>query len=134
MRTTFRKIVATALAATIATPVAAWAEEGPNCSRFEQVESDATGGDWVGGLLMYETTGSVSRSDNGTTTTTTTTTTTQVGVPGTNSGGSVTVTHQSNQPSTTITTQEPFGYYAMNDGSVYQINCVTGESRQLTGR
>lgn len=129
MHKSMKKVVATLLAAvTFAAPMTAVAEEAGQCDRYEQVESNATGGDYVGGILVYETTATVTRSAP--TTTVTTSTSGTVGVPGT--GGTSTVTTTTTQPGSTVSTPEPVGYYAMNDGSIYQINCVTGESTQLT--
>jgi hypothetical protein len=133
MRQVLRKLVATLVAAvTIATPARALADEaGKYCTTFEQVESNATGGDYVGGLLIYETMGTVARSSEGTTTTTTISASGTAGIPGsgvTTSGSTSTTTVA---PMSTVTTEEPIGYYKMNDGSIYQINCLTGESTQL---
>jgi hypothetical protein len=135
MRKTCKRLVAAILAATtIAAPAKAWADPdvAPSCSTYDQVESNSTGGDYVGGILIYETEGTVSRSEPAKTTTATTTTSTQVGVPGSGVTGTVTVTTSTTQPGTVTTTKEPIGYYAMNDGTVYQINCLTGEFKKVS--
>jgi hypothetical protein len=129
MHRVMKKLVATMLAAvTIAAPATALADDG-KCSTYDQVSSNSTGGDYVGGILVYETTATVSRTEP--TTTTTTTTTVNAGIPGT--GGSSTSTTTTTNTGSTTETQEPVGYYAMNDGSIWQIKCVTGEEKKLNG-
>jgi hypothetical protein len=122
-----KKLVATMLAAaTIGAPATALADAG-QCSSYDQVSSNATGGDYVGGRLFYESEGEVTRSNP--TTTTTTTTSGSAGIPGT--GATVTSTTTTTQSGSSTTTQEPIGYYAMNDGTIWTINCVTGEERKV---
>ena len=134
MRKTFKRIVAAMLAAmTIGAPVTARADAGDWCSTGTMLKSNATGGDYIAGILVYETMGTVSRSGPAVTSTTTTTSTGQVGVPGTGAGGSVSTTTTTTTPGTVTTIQEPIGLYAMNDGSLYQIDCATGESNKIGG-
>jgi hypothetical protein len=130
MQRVLKKLVATMLAAvTIAAPATALAEEDDGkCRSYEQVNSSSTGGDYVGGILFYETMATVTRSEP--TTTTTTTTSVTAGIPGTGAGGSTTTT--TTQPGATTATQEPVGYYSMNDGSIWTINCVTDEEKKIT--
>jgi hypothetical protein len=133
MRKTLKRIIATMLAAvTIGTPATAWG--GDYCATGTLVKSHATGGDYVAGILIYETMGSVARSESGGSSTSTASATGQLGVPGTGAGGTVTTSQTTTRPTTTVTTEEPIGFYAMNDGSVYEINCVTGEARQVGTR
>jgi hypothetical protein len=133
MRGTMKKFIATMLAAiVVAAPAKAWAYDySPKCDSYDQVASNATGGDWVGGLLMFEAMATVVRPGETTTTTTSTTTTGSIGASGTSAGVSTTVTTTTTTTTSSTTTQEPVGYYAMNDGSVYMINCITGESKKL---
>jgi hypothetical protein len=129
MHRVMKKLVATMLAAvTIAAPAAALAEDAGECTHYDQVHSNSTGGDYVGGTLFYETTASVARSDA--TITTTSTTSVTVGVPGTGASTSVTTTRT--ETGSTTTAQEPLGYYAMNDGSVWTINCASGEEKKIS--
>jgi hypothetical protein len=129
MHRVMKKLVATMLAAVaIAAPATALADDGGECASYDQVKSSSTGGDYVGGRLIYESEGSVTRSEP--TTTTTTTTTGSAGVPGT--GTSITSTTTTTQPGTSTTTQEPIGYYAMNDGTIWTINCVTGDEKKVS--
>lgn len=121
--------------AMLATPAGAWAEKPGQdfCSTYDQVSSNATGGSYVGGILIYETTGSVQRSPGATTTTTTTSTTTTVSINGSGGSATTTVTTANTVPNgPTVTTDEPVGFYRMNDGSTYEINCLTGENRQVS--
>jgi hypothetical protein len=130
MHKVVKKLVATMVAAvTIAAPATALADEDAKCSSYDQVSSNSTGGDYVGGTLFYETMATVTRSEP--TTTSTTTTTVTGGIPGTGASGSTTTT--TTQPGATTATQEPIGYYAMNDGSIWTINCVTGEEKKIAG-
>lgn len=136
MRRTFRRIVAAlAGAATIATPATAWADAKPGqkfCPTYTQVESNATGGQYVGGILIYETMGTVTRDAGQTNTTVSTTSGMAAGVPNVASGTTTTtVTVTTEGESSSITAEEPIGYYRMNDGSVYQINCLTGGGTQI---
>ena len=129
MRKTFKRFVATMLAAAIVgAPASAWA--GDYCPTGKLVESHATGGDYIAGLLIYETMGTVSRQSSIETTTTTVTTSMQVGVPGTGATTTVTETQTVMAETSTNQTPEPLGFYAMNDGSMYEINCVTGENQR----
>jgi hypothetical protein len=137
MRRTFRRVVGALLgAATLATPATALADGKPGqqfCPTFKQVESDATGGQYVGGILIYETMGSVTRTSDVTTTTVSTTTGTEVGVENVASAGSTTTVSVSTTEGTATTmADEPIGYYQMNDGSVYQVNCVTGQGEKVS--
>src|SRR5262245_49559961 len=63
MRKTMKRFVATLLAAiTVAAPATARADImdlTKYCSSYDQVESNSTGGDYVGGRLVYESMGSV---------------------------------------------------------------------------
>jgi hypothetical protein len=130
MRKTFKRIVAAMLAAvTIGTPSTMWA--GEYCSTGAMVKSHATGGDYIAGILVYETMGTVTRSGPGGSSTTTTSTTGQVGVPGTGASGTITTSQTTVMPTTVVTTQEPIGIYAMNDGSLYEIDCATGQSTKI---
>jgi hypothetical protein len=130
MRRTLKRIVATMLAAAVVgAPVSASA--GDYCATGTLVRSHATGGDYIAGLLIYETMGSVEREHPGPTTTTTVTSSTEVGVGGTGITTTVSTTRTLTAETTVIGTEEPIGYYAMNDGSVYQINCLTGESYKV---
>ena len=130
MRQAFKRFVATLVAAvTIATPGTVWA--GDYCATYAQVKSHTTGGDYVGGILSYETMGSVARSEGSTSTTSTYTTTAQVGSQGSGALVTMTTTETRTEPGNTVTTDEPIGYYEMNDGSMYQINCVTGEYKKI---
>jgi hypothetical protein len=81
---------------------------------------------------MYETMAEVTREGRRTTTATGTTTGGQIGVPGTGGNASITVTVTISESEPTISAQEPVGYYKMNDGSVYQINCLTGETNKIS--
>jgi hypothetical protein len=130
MRPMMKRIVAALLGAvTIATPATALAEEGKWCSTYAQVESNATGGSYVGGILVYEVMATVTRTTPTVTTTTTTTSNVGAGIPGGPSAGTAqTITITTSQPGEAISVEEPVGYYAMNDGSVYQINCLTGDA------
>lgn len=134
MRWTFKRIVACAVGtAMFVTPVAAWADpSGTYCSSYAQVESNATGGSYVGGKLTYETMGNVSRSDPSTTTTVTQTGTGSVTVGAGTGTVTTTTTTTTTQAGNTTTTQEPIGFYQMNDGSIYEINCITGDSRKVS--
>ena len=128
MHKVMKKLVATVLAAvTIAAPATALAEDSSNCSSYDQVHSGSTGGDFVGGILFYESMSTVTRHEA--TVTTTTTTTGTAGIPGT--GTSVSTTTTTTQQGGSVASQEPIGYYAMNDGSIWTINCVTGEERRV---
>jgi hypothetical protein len=130
MHRVMKKLVATMLAAvTVAAPATALAEDSGECSSYDQVHSNSTGGDYVGGTLIYETTATVARTESSITTTSTTTV--SAGIPGT--GASTTVTTTKSDGSTTTTTQEPVGYYAMNDGSIWRINCLTDEEKKISG-
>ena len=134
MRREFKRVLAALLGATMITPGTALADKKPGqnfCPTYDQVESDATGGSYVGGILMYETMGEVTRDGDKTTTTTTTTTSAQVGVPGTGATSTVTVTVATTESEPTTTTQAPIGFYKMNDGSTYEINCITGENKKV---
>lgn len=134
MRRMIKRIVAALLGAvTIATPSTAMAEEaGKWCSTYAQVESNATGGSYVGGKLIFEVMATVTRTTPTITTSTTTTQNLGVGVPGGPSAGTTqTTTVTTIQTGEAVTAEEPFGYYAMNDGSVYQINCLTGDANQI---
>ncbi|HYV97379.1 MAG TPA: hypothetical protein VE967_08010 [Gemmatimonadaceae bacterium] len=136
MRSILKRLVATVMAAVVfASPVKAWADMDPSasaaCSTYRQVESNATGGDYVGGILFYETEGTVSRTQPSTTTTSTTSSTATLGAGGSGASTTVTTTTTTTQPGNTTTTKEPIGFYAMNDGSIYEINCVTGESKKV---
>jgi hypothetical protein len=130
MHKVLKKLVATMVAAaTIAAPATALAEEeGPKCSSYDQVSSNSTGGDYVGGTLIYETTATVSRTE--TTITTSSTTSASAGIPGTGTSTSVTTTRT--EAGTTTTAPEPVGYYAMNDGSIWRINCLTNEETKIS--
>jgi hypothetical protein len=113
-----RRIVAALVGvAMLAAPGSAWA--GEYCSTYDQVASHATGGDYVGGILSYETMGSVARNDGGTT------------VSVSISGGGVTTTVTASSPGNITTTQEPIGTYNMNDGTVWQVNCLTGAATKV---
>jgi hypothetical protein len=128
MRRTFRKLAAALLGAVmLAVPANAFADG--YCDKYDQVASNATGGDWVGGILMYETMATVERTEN--TTSETVSTSTTVGGQAVGASGTTNVTLTTTNATTTTTAQEPVGYYAMNDGSVYQINCVTGQARKV---
>jgi hypothetical protein len=129
MQRVLRKFAATMAAAiTVAAPATALADDAPACGSYDQVSSSSTGGDYVGGTLLYETMATVTRYEP--TVTTTSTTSGSAGVPGT--GTTVTVTLTTSQPGTSTSAEEPVGYYAMNDGSVWTINCVTGEERKVS--
>ena len=118
------------VAMTIA-PVSAWADPSADgqdyCATYAQVASHATGGDYVGGILSYEGMGNVSRSEPSTTSTVTTTVT--IGAPG--NGTSTTITTTTTQPGNVTTTQEPIGTYNMNDGTVWEVNCLTGAAHKV---
>lgn len=128
MHKVMKKLVATLLAAiTVAAPATAIADSG-YCSSYDQVHSNSTGGDYVGGTLFYESMTTVTRSDA--TVTTTVSSTATGGIPGT--GASVTQTTTTTTEGQSRASQEPVGYYAMNDGSIWTINCVTGEERRIS--
>ena len=93
--------------------------------------SNATGGDYIAGILIYETMGAVERNKGGQSTTITTSSGSELGAPPAVIGTTTTVSITSTDPSTVVTADEPVGYYKMNDGSVYQINCVSGETQQI---
>ena len=113
-----KRIVAALVGVAMVTaPVSAWA--GEYCSTYDQVASHATGGDWVGGILSYETMGNVTRNDGGSSV--------SVSV----SGGGVTTTVTATQPGNITTTQEPIGTYNMNDGTVWQVNCLSGAATKI---
>ena len=132
MRKTLKRTVAMVLAAvTLGAPATAWADAGGYCSTGAMVKSHATGGDYIAGILIYETMGTVARVEPSSSSTTTTSVTSQVGVPGTGAGGTVTTTQTNTNGSITTTTQEPVGFYAMNDGSLYEIDCVTGQATKI---
>ena len=134
MRMKFKRIVAALVSVTmVATPVTAWADKPGQdyCSTYSQVQSNATGGDYVGGLLMYETTGSVRRDGQSTTTTTTESVGGSLGAPGSGGTATYTTTVATTQTGTSVTTSEPIGFYSMNDGSVYEVNCLTGSSQKV---
>lgn len=131
MRPNLKRFVAALVgAATLLTPVSAFA--GDYCSTYAQVESKASGGQFVGGLLMYETMGTVTRHGDDVTVTTTTSSTAELGIPGSSAGNTVTISTTVNTPGTIVVTQEPIGYYQMNDGSVYQIRCLTGNAEKVS--
>ena len=107
----------------VTAPATAWADPGADgqdyCATYAQVASHSTGGDYVGGILSYEVMGTVSRPEGGSTV-----------ADGVNIGG-VTTTVTMTSPGTTTTTQEPIGTYNMNDGTVWQVNCLTGASTKV---
>jgi hypothetical protein len=114
-----RRIVAALVGAAMLTaPASAWA--GDYCSTYHQVASHSTGGDYVGGLLSYETMGSVTRNDGGETVAVTL-----------GSGTPVATTITVTSPGDITTTQEPIGTYDMNDGTVWQVNCLTGAATKV---
>jgi len=130
MRPRFKRIVAALMGAvTLATPGTVWA--GEYCPTYAQVASSSTGGSYVGGILIYETMGTVQSSTPTTSTTTTVSTSGELGVPGTSAGSTTTVSTTVTQEGETKTLQQPFGYYQMNDGSIYEINCLTGAYTQV---
>lgn len=132
MRRRFRRCVAALVGAVmVATPGRVWAQSSFQCPTFKMVASHSTGGDWIAGLLMYQTDGSVTRTEATTSTTTTTSSNESVNSPiaAASVGASTTVT--TTNTGGTVTTKEPFGYYAMNDGTTWQINCLNGEGRQI---
>jgi hypothetical protein len=129
-----RSVAALVGVAMVATPSRLWADDRNTspCPTFYQVASHATGGDWIAGILTYVDWGSVARSDNTTSTTTTTSTTGSLGVVAVASESMTTsVTVTTTQTGSTTTTQEPIGFYNMNDGSTWQINCISWAARQL---
>jgi hypothetical protein len=129
MRKLVKRTMAALTAVVLAVPVSLWGEEAGYCRDYRQVASNATGGDWVAGRLMYETMGAVERTTEEVTVTTTTTTSAGVNTRVVSASGTTTTSTTTKNETTTTTTEEPVGYYAMNDGSVYQINCITGESK-----
>lgn len=141
MRKTWRRIVAAVAGAVIiGTPLHAWAEVpdvSGYCSTYAQVVSNGNGGTYVGGILFYEAEATVTRTSPSTTSSgsTTNTTTTTVGVPNTAQGGgstSSTSTTTTTQNGTSTSTQEPVGFYQTNDGTVWEINCLTGTAYRVS--
>lgn len=132
MRMMWKRATAALVAVSLATPVSVWGDEAGYCPDYKQVASNATGGDWVAGRLMYETMGSITREEEKVTTTTTTTSGAGVNGGVVSASGSTSTTVTVHSSSETTTAQEPLGYYAMNDGSVYQINCITGKATLLS--
>jgi hypothetical protein len=130
MRPRFKRIVAALMGAvSLATPGTVWA--GEYCPTYAQVASSSTGGSYVGGILMYETTATYETKDPTISTTTTVETTGSVGVPGTSAGGTTVISTTVIEEGETKTIQQPVGYYQMNDGSIYEINCITGAYTQV---
>lgn len=123
-----KRIVAALVGVAMITTPASSAWAGEYCSTYGQVESHATGGDYVGGILAYETMGTVTRSDGSTSTTVTTSSTISIAP---SSGVTTTVTSTTTSGTTTTSTQEPIGVYNMNDGTVWEINCLTGATRKV---
>jgi hypothetical protein len=80
---------------------------------------------------MYETTAQIGRSEPTTSITVSSTTSSSLGVPGSSVGTTTTISTTTTQQGGVVTAEEPVGYYTMNDGSVYQINCITGEAIQV---
>lgn len=127
MHKTMKRFVAalTGLAMAVA-PVTAWADEAAGCPLYVQVQSNATGGEFVAGLLV----------DTATRETTTTTTTFFSGSAEVT--GTVTVTSNNANGSlgtsytrTVVTVSNEtnnIGYYKMNDGSSWEVNCTTGDA------
>lgn len=131
MRPKFKRFVAALVGvATLMSPVTVFA--GEYCSTYAQVESGSGGGQFVGGVLMYESLGTYTRSQPTTSVTTTTTANAQVGTSGTHAGNTVTISTTITTPGESLVIQQPVGYYAMNDGSVYEINCITGEETKIS--
>ncbi|HKS07834.1 MAG TPA: hypothetical protein VJR92_16140 [Gemmatimonadaceae bacterium] len=119
----------------VITPATAFADAKPGqqfCPTYKQVESTATGGQYVGGILLYETMGTVTRIQPSQTTTVSVSSETELGVPQVvSSGATTTVSVATTGPSGSVTTEEPIGFYQMNDGTVYQINCLTGDAHKV---
>jgi hypothetical protein len=141
MKTRRKRAVAALLAATtLVSPLRVWAEDyeyfmeedsSGLCSRYAQVKSNATGGDYVGGTLKYETLMTTTTKDPSTTVTTSTTTGIQIGIPGDNLTTTTTVTVTTVTDGATKSYSHPVGYYTMNDGSTYLIDCITGDAKKL---
>ena len=136
MRRRFKRVVAALIGgAMLVTPATALADAKPGqkfCPTYKQIESTATGGSYIAGILLYETMGKVSRTADRQTTTVSTTTSGELGVPKVvSTETSTTVAVTTEEGSITTTADEPIGYYQMNDGSVYQVNCVTGQAEQV---
>ena len=130
MRPKFKRFVAVLVGAvTLATPGTVWA--GQYCPTYAQVSSGSTGGSYVGGILIYETMATITTASPTVATTTTVSATGEVGVPGTSAGGTTGTSVTITQPGTIQSVQQPVGYYQMNDGSVYEINCITGDYTQV---
>jgi hypothetical protein len=75
--------------------------------------------------------GTVESSTPTTSTTTTVSTSGEVGIPGTSAGSTTMISTTVTYEGETKTLQQPFGYYQMNDGSIYEINCLTGAYTQV---
>ena len=109
--------------ATLVGPTTALAEGF--CTTYLQVQSTTTGGEYIAGLLTGETTREV---------VTVRTLNTTVGSE-INGGGVVVKASTSGTVGTvdTVTTTETFdvGYYKMNDGSVWEVNCDRGDTRRV---
>ena len=136
MRRSFKRVVAALIGgAMLVTPATALADAKPGqkfCPTYKQIESTATGGSYIAGILLYETMGSVERTNEQRSTTVSTTTSGELGVPRVASTEtSTTVAVTTEEATITTTADEPIGYYQMNDGSVYQVNCITNKSEQV---
>jgi hypothetical protein len=134
MRTTVKRFVAAVCGVvTTAAPGMAWAEKP--CPTYFQVQSTATGGEFVGGLLFSES--SRELTELRTTTTTTTATAsgeTEIKLPGgsASTSGTITKTVVEDQ-TTTVSGTHNVGVYKMNDGSTWLVNCDQGTQMYSVG-
>jgi hypothetical protein len=111
--------------ATLVGPTTALAEGTGFCTTYMQVRSNGTGGEYVGGLLKGETERTETREYYINTT-----------VESEVNGGGVVVTASTSGSvgsGEKITRSETFdiGYYEMNDGSLWEVNCDTGAKARV---
>jgi hypothetical protein len=124
MRTTVKRFVAAVCGVvTTAAPGMAWAEKP--CPTYFQVQSTATGGEFVGGLLFSESSRTLTDEKSKTTTTSLTANTeTEIKLPvGSVSGGGTVTTTVVEEEKSTLTGTFNVGVYKMNDGSTWLVNC-----------
>ncbi len=127
MRTSVKRFVAAVCGAvTMVAPGMAGAEVP--CQSYFQVKSNATGGDFVGGLLFSEGEKEVTISQtSGASGSTTTSVSSELSGPGAKlSGDASSTTSASSGANVVVSGSYNVGVYKMNDGSTWLVNCDTG--------
>ena len=111
---------------TVGMPAVAAAEVP--CPTYFQVKSNATGGEYVGGLLYSESSKTVSlESEKITTTSVSASAETEVKYPvGSVSGGGSLTSTTVEKETYTVTGDYNVGVYKMNDGTTWLVNCDIG--------